>query len=1229
MNRIEPVTSSPPEDDHLGAGITSCLEIKLSAATWNVSSINNNPFEYWVTHPDPAYDRLMQGVQTLIEDPAEDIPIHQIFTDEMYSELRLEMNACHIEGLLVLDSFWADDFRTRKAISGFLKDKYIGVKRLTSMPDRITNTINLSDGGVRYRPTVINAYDGGELGTLQEWWALWKTFMFHTSVQLCAECHYSAPAQLVVQLIPPILRSKYPAISNDEQAISIPLQILCLAIMDAILLHILNTIEPQEWQRLRRSLAGALIHNKQANICQVVENYSDVEVFFIQEASAAFCKDILAHSVLSQRFAVLLPANFDSTRNQNSLILAARARFPGPGVDVTAQILAFAAGTWIAPGDLAAASLEDRDGCRWLLVSFHGDSNGLSAQPLLAALDAAVREHFPDHVVVTGLDANTHSAAALVSGASPLQGVAHFFEFLKRHRMSSLWDSLPLQAISTTCNARTLLQTQLNKAVALGDRAGSQHRHLKDWILSYEEQVQRFTNIGRDNTGRRRFVEDTVFPTLDFPSDHAVIFARLHVSAAFAAEGRARRAAVPTAWTHVAGGSSSRWPTDRQAVVRNTLTTSNQGFGNKVERTLYDYWGIAQAPIAQGVLQRMMPLEGDPESTREVLHVPAGLEEPVSERVRRMVQQQYRQSVDGRPYPANLDMKNQFFARSEDRSVWIVLSSLPFTMAIHKLWFQVCVLLCFSALMADSLLNVVEIFKSDSISSRFFRFEPIAFRDISSSSAQRTGIGSFGILKDGCNVLEPHNVSISGLNITLQSQKLIVMNGFWFSTSGGPIQEDPTLFSIQSSNDGVEWTTIQYPNWMIRETVQNVPLDRFSRKEVHLSAPAVYLCSHILRIAGIFAVYCGCFFGMKGLGRRGAECFSLCYILFLFGDFALACFYSSASAVSDRKVSIFWACSCIFHLIRAYAFLHEAYIIDVMLISYVGSGAVAALDQLNSRVDFQLNASFYLFVLWTMLPSLIATALIFLRYRIKQWVSKHLIASDQMAYDSVWNDLLLIESTSSDLRRLDNSITLATLSLPKIQIKQRWDSLGNSCHERSLQYWHSFPLRNHIGFRALGGDRTHDQAVTSLDQLCRQAACVDLFLQEKIRCWALDSGGYLPFTFFNGNENPIVMRIDSIQANLQSAKVKWVDLKAQDRVLEKLLRSYGNDVSKLFDFCRQSIYFENLKDLALCLDAIIGDKEVQIYRIKNRYDVAFDSQYSGGFRSIFFENTVVFNYFFS
>eukprot|EP00873_Tetraselmis_striata_P000603 jgi/Tetstr1/420867/TSEL_011940.t1 len=49
-------------------------------------------------------------------------------------------------GLPEVAQRWEDDFKNRKIVSEFLKDKDIGAKRLASMPDRITNTINTTSG---------------------------------------------------------------------------------------------------------------------------------------------------------------------------------------------------------------------------------------------------------------------------------------------------------------------------------------------------------------------------------------------------------------------------------------------------------------------------------------------------------------------------------------------------------------------------------------------------------------------------------------------------------------------------------------------------------------------------------------------------------------------------------------------------------------------------------------------------------------------------------------------------------------------------------------------------------------------------------------------------------------------------------------------------------------------------------------------------------------------------
>jgi hypothetical protein len=197
----------------------------------------------------------------------------------MFAELLNELEQNDIVGLVQLKKFWVDDYRARLAFGGFLKDKSLGTKRLASMPDRITNTINLQHGGVCLRPSALNAYDGGSLASLSSWWHYWKQFMFHQQVQVftgLAGSHPIAPPAVVCSLITPMLRGKYPAITEEEQAISVPLQILCLAILDAIFTYVLNTVSLSKWEDIRKTLCDALILGKVPKVCDILaKSYSD------------------------------------------------------------------------------------------------------------------------------------------------------------------------------------------------------------------------------------------------------------------------------------------------------------------------------------------------------------------------------------------------------------------------------------------------------------------------------------------------------------------------------------------------------------------------------------------------------------------------------------------------------------------------------------------------------------------------------------------------------------------------------------------------------------------------------------------------------------------------------------------------------------------------------------------------------------------------------------------
>lgn len=87
----------------------------------------------------------------------------------------------------------------------------MGSKRLASMPDRITNTINV-EGDVLpvCRPTVINMYDG-DLSTMDIWWSAWEKFMFETPLKI--KTTEGVEEKIPYSLLQPIKKAKYPDIT--------------------------------------------------------------------------------------------------------------------------------------------------------------------------------------------------------------------------------------------------------------------------------------------------------------------------------------------------------------------------------------------------------------------------------------------------------------------------------------------------------------------------------------------------------------------------------------------------------------------------------------------------------------------------------------------------------------------------------------------------------------------------------------------------------------------------------------------------------------------------------------------------------------------------------------------------------------------------------------------------------------------------------------------------------
>jgi hypothetical protein len=523
----------------------------ISALTWNVSAVNNNPFEYWLSYDDPKYNNLMIGVEQFLSDPgADDVEVKEVFTQEMFNDLLTFMGKEErmTEGLSAVQELWSGGslrLSERKIIAEFIQDKSLGAKRLISMPDRVTNTINVvtHKESVYHpppvcRPSVMNNYEG-DLSTVEVWWYQWKKFMFQDTVTVPAKkagASFSTEIKRPVELLEPIMRSKYPAITEEEERISIPLQILCQAVFDAIIVYIMNKLSPDcSWQIIKSEICDNLYRGKTKRTVNILaDKYALVDVICVQEAAAIF-SDMTLKSSLAKSHAVVLPTKLDTKRNQNSLLLLSRRKFDLDSLrEVTAEVAScMPQGQPLADGDLIAVEVKGIDQRNYLIMSFHGDTNGLMTVPLIDAINAAYTSHFGSHCLIVGMDANVYEQE--VRGK---QGFDSCIRHLCECGLTTCWGDSPVaEKCRTTCSARTFLQPQLNKAVPYSERITKGGMDPKDLIIFRKSQLEpvsdadmgagRQHNPVKDNTGVIYYREDTVFPTLDFPSDHGILAACL------------------------------------------------------------------------------------------------------------------------------------------------------------------------------------------------------------------------------------------------------------------------------------------------------------------------------------------------------------------------------------------------------------------------------------------------------------------------------------------------------------------------------------------------------------------------------------------------------------------------------------------------------------------------------------------------------------------------------
>lgn len=254
-------------------------------------------------------------------------------------------------------------------------------------------------------------------------------------------------------------------------------------------------------QELRTGMCQALNRKKTEHTLDILKNtYGNSDIIFLQEVASQFIQNAKVDVGLRD-YAVISPKVLGK-RDQNSVILLNKALFDVNSIVEVSDMVQAKFGSArvpVASGDILAFTLIDRQGNKYMLASFHGDTNGLATIPVVEAMHKTHSELGGDMKLIFGLDANTYEHAK----RGKTQDVLEFADKYVSWGLTSVWGDTPDPTEHTTFNARTYLQPQLNKAAKKSELVEKGDVNPKDFILFYKTDFKTDKKL-KDNTGKKK-----------------------------------------------------------------------------------------------------------------------------------------------------------------------------------------------------------------------------------------------------------------------------------------------------------------------------------------------------------------------------------------------------------------------------------------------------------------------------------------------------------------------------------------------------------------------------------------------------------------------------------------------------------------------------------------------------------------------------------------------------
>jgi len=547
-------------------------------------------------------------------------------------------------------------------------------------------------------------------------------------------------------------------------------------------------------------------------------------------------------------------------------------------------------------------------------------------------------------------------------------------------------------------------------------------------------------------------------------------------------------------------------------------------------------------------------------------------------------------------------------------------TSKPFVAAMQKPVFNI----------AAFLLSVLYVYLGTSIfwapRVAFSHYRLTVLQTRSGAPPSSLGVSAFSILGvDGCAVhpelgsMRPdHYEDVSGVvlglgddgsvvnaSVVVGFEEQVVMRGWFLHTAAeeGSQGDDPSYFEVHGTNDpaGGEWALVGSPNWRVVPDFgasgyafwSSHPSQLTEGRDVTvLYEPSAFIPviqRSIRQYQIAIGLGAGAIFGYYGHGERAKMALSVC----MFNSGVITMFAVFFALLLRMYEQAFEMCM----------HLPVGFLAAIAL--YCDRGAIRLLA-LTGTVDVGL--SLYWMVRGKMLgkvetiPSYVGIivlllVLLILVLRRKALKKSELVVKDDMRmYEDLWRKISVEEA--DHVEHLAGVISSAGITDRSARQLNRKRVTPQQAQRQLLRQAHD-PLLDGLGLITQPDTLDYTSPVKSLDQLYASGTAVYNLAVERIKVWSSGSGGML-LARTSGDEE---LRVeggkytyvfwDEVKGTEREHDIVWAPLKHYNRAVEKILRCYGGDTSKLLDICRQCLIFENLSDLSATLGKILTDGQVR------------------------------------